>query len=54
MKWWGGGIILPHEVEKLHTQGITKIYTRRWKKTGLMGMVALMGELADLIKKFDI
>ena len=51
----GGGTILPHEVEKLHTQGITKIYTPEdGRKQGLMGMVEhLMGECAqvDLVKK---
>ena len=36
----GGGTILPREVEKLHTQGISRIYTPEdGRRLGLLGMV---------------
>ena len=44
----GGGVILPEEIEELHTYGITKIYSPDdGREMGLQGMIN------DLVKKAD-
>lgn len=44
----GGGVIIPSEIEDLHSSGVTRIYSPDdGRKLGLMGMIADMLERSD-------
>jgi len=51
----GGGVIVPEEVEALHRDGVTRIFTPEdGRKMGLQGMINVMLEAADFAPPSDV
>ncbi|MBV7538546.1 cobalamin-dependent protein [Duganella sp. sic0402] len=45
----GGGVIVPHEIEELHTYGVTKIFSPEdGQRMGLVGMIQWMVQQCDI------
>jgi len=45
----GGGVIVPHEIEELHTYGVTRIFSPEdGQRMGLVGMIRSMLEACDV------